>query len=405
MFGQMMQPQQGLEQQGVPETPTSLAGLLIMSGVTPQDAYVQGAQMFREQEHARIEQYKQQQKQNERMQFTQLADYLKQNPTASNQELAAAGLQMGVNPANLPAFLGALGTEEKIIEDKLRGQGPQIFTKKAGVYSRNPPISNPMTPNASQFEPRLAPEEMSEIEALNIAKTPVKPTTPKMKASTDEFVSFADNFRPNSTETPTLKTKEIDQKNYHKFKETSIEPILKASEELDTHLGEITDASKKFKTGFAADKRLAAQKLGNYLGIDNAEEVAAGELIEKASAKMVLDFAKLMKGVVSDKDIAFLQKMVPTLMASPEGNKQIIKYFKRLNTHNRKYANAASRYYSDRKHINDFAEIYDEYTQSTPIFAEEIEGVAAQGLTPKAIKHDYDAIRRARDRKLKEQQR
>jgi len=380
-----------LEQQGIrpgQSNTAGIAGQLIASGVMPRDAYVQAAQIAHGQEQTNIERQKQEIEQMQKHQYSQLADYVRSNPNASNQEIAAAALQMGVNPANVPAFVNTLGTQERIIEDKLRGGGPTIYSTRAKSFTGSRPAVEGVDTNVGgrstqkEAAPNAGynPGEIPEDAALKLAQTPVDQQTittsqtgkPAIKASTDDFVQFANIFRPKSNEVPTLPDKALDKRNYHKFKDSTIEPVLKATQELDTHLDELTRASKIFETGALADKILIAKKIGQRFGIDNAEEIAAGELIEKASAKMVLDFAKLMKGVVSDKDIAFLNKMVPTLMTTPEGNKQIIDYFKRLNAHNRAYANSASRYYNERKHINDFAEVYDEYTQSQPIFANEI---------------------------------
>lgn len=413
--------QQRLAQQGVKPGQTGQAGTfgaLIATGMNPQDAYIQAATLVRAQEASNIAQQKQQQEEMQQHQFRQLADYVRSNPNATNQEIAGAALQMGVNPANVPAFVATIGTQEKLIEDTIRGGGPTIYTNRAGQFTGSRAAvdgiptnvggvrtNNTAPNNANMSKPDMRNagldyDNMTDEQRLQIADTPVQDYAPKqtgnskIKASTDEFIQYSDQFRPKSMETPTLKDKEIDKKSYHKFLESTIAPTLKATQELDVHLDEILDASKKFTTGSLADHRLAAKKLGTFLGIDNAEEVAAGELIEKASAKMVLDFAKLMKGVVSDKDIAFLNKMVPTLMTTPEGNKQIVQYFKRINEHNRAYARGASRYFQERGHVNDFAEVFDEYTQSKPIFAEEIAEQEAKEEAQAKYKADEEYARK-----------
>jgi hypothetical protein len=125
--------QERLTQQGVKPGQQGQAGIfgtLIASGVMPRDAYVQAAKMTRDQEVANMDRQKQEQAQEQQHQFRQLADYVRSNPNVSNQELAGAAIQFGVDPRYVPAFLGALGAEDKVIQDV--EHGPQIFRKHAG---------------------------------------------------------------------------------------------------------------------------------------------------------------------------------------------------------------------------------------------------------------------------------
>jgi len=392
-----------------------IAGKLIAFGMQPKDAYVQAAQLSRQQEMGNIERQKQQTEQQQRFQFSQLADFVRSNPNVSNQELAAAALHLGVNPANVPAFVGTLGTQERIIEDKLRGQAPTIFTNRAGTFTGQRsadgaqlPIGNmngmPSQPDIQSVPPPNmgAPaREMTEEQALQLAMAPAQPALAEQALQneerdiTDDFIDFANKYRPKKNEVPTLSMNEIHQRNFDKFREKKIDPALEAARNMDLHLNEILDASQIFRTGALGEQRLAAKQIGEYLGIANPQEVAAGELIRKASAKMVLDFAKQMPGVISDKDIKFLKEMVPTLSTTPEGNQQIIEYFKRLNDVSGEYAMAAERYFRERGNMNDFQSTFHKYYAKQPLFAKEIAEREERKNKAEDRKMKLEAVRKA----------
>lgn len=417
-LAQMMQPQQGGMQQSQEQMPMQRAdpianaGMLIMSGMLPRDAYVQGAKMAREQEVGEIERQKQQQAQMQQHQFRQLADYVRSNPNATNQEIAGAALQMGVNPANVPAFVNTIGTQEKLVEDRARGGAPTIYEKRAGVHTGTRPAMSGVPTNVggvptqgqgatnvqAQGLPNmgLTPGEMSEEQALRLAQAPVQGNNSPQnqqeseeRETADEFLDYSLKTNPPKSEVPFKEVALHNQKTFDKFKEKNITQKLGAARDMNEGLNKLLEASEKFQTGFAGDFRLGAQQLGEYLGITDPESVAAGELIRKVSAKIVLDFAKQMGGgVVSDKDIKFLKEMVPTLSNTPEGNRQIVEYFKRLTNVSEAYATAAEKYYDTYGNLNGFEGTFNKfYKKRGDIFAKEI----AEQETIKKAEKAYNA--------------
>jgi hypothetical protein len=370
----MQQPQVGMPQGQMPmQRPDAIAnaGMLIMSGMLPKEAYVQGARMAREQEMGLIAQQKQAAAQNERMQYNQLADYLRQNPNASNQELAAMGLQLGVNPVNLPAFLGALGTQEQVVEDKLYGGPPQIFTKTAGVYkrpdmqspretstSKNRTIENGNLPNAGHTA-----GEMKEGEAIELAKTPVAVAENNEPIENDEkFIQYVDKIRPQADEPRmTLDKEKINLKNYQKYRDEHITPIFQTVDSFRDELSLIRNASKIFETGALADKREAALALGKEFNISNPEKLAAAEIIRKASSQLSATMLKKLGGRVLAAEIPFVQQQVPLLTTSEEGNRQIMDYLEKINDRQENMANAAELFFEKRNHINGFDRYYNKF--------------------------------------------
>lgn len=402
--------QQRLEQEGVRPgqmNTAGIAGQLIASGMLPKDAYVQAAKVFRDQELTNIDRQKQQMQQVQQHQYKQLADYVRSNPNASNQEIVGAALDLGVNPANVPAFVATVGSQEKLIEDKLRGGAPVIHQYRAGKHTgvrsamggmpanlggtplnnnmattQNVPSNNTAQPNSAGLDY----DNMTEEQRLQIANTPIQgQQTMEEKEPADEFLDYSLKVNPKKNEIPLKEVALHNQKTFDKFKEKNITQKLGAARDMNEGLNKLLEASEKFQTGFAGDFRLGTQQLGEYLGLADPENVAAGELIRKVSAKIVLDFAKQMGGgVVSDKDIKFLKEMVPTLSNTPEGNRQIVEYFKRLTNVSEAYATAAEKYYDTYGNLNAFEGTFNKfYKQRGDIFAKEI---AELEVTKKAEK-------------------
>jgi len=392
---------------------SGIAGQLIASGMAPQDAYVQAAKIFREQEIGNIEKQKQQIKQTEEHKFRELADYIRSNPNATNQEITARALEAGGGFANIPAFVNTIGTQEKLVEDKLRGGGPTIYSSRAGQFTGNRPAVDGVptniggvrtntamgaqntrsnTQNAPLANMGLPPGEMTEEQALKLAQAPVQGANasqeqqvPEERETADEFLDYSLRTNPPKTEAPFKEVAVHNQKTFDKFKETNITKKLEAARDMNEGLNSLLEASEKFQTGFAGDARLAAKQLGEYLGLADPENVAAGELIRKVSAKIVLDFAKQMGGgVVSDKDIKFLKEMVPSLANTPEGNRQIVEYFKRLSRASEAYATSAEKYFDTYGNLNAFEGTFNQfYKKRGDIFAKEI---AEQEVIKKAEK-------------------
>jgi hypothetical protein len=334
----------------------SLAGLLRLQGVPEKDAYIQAAGLNRQRQLQELQQQEAQTAQMQQMQLAQLGQQIAQNPNMSTNDIVATLMQSGaVAPANIAGIAGLLMPQEKVMEDKIFGEEPRVISSRGGAIQGVRPLGNP------------GGEGVFQKAEASMAETP--------KTAVGQFLQMSDAYAPNRKET--LREREINKKDFNEFKKNRISPVLDSVRESDTNFNEIEKALKLFKTGTGADYRLGAKKLGNYLGLKNSEEVAAGELIEKASAKLVLDFAKQMKGVVSDKDIAFLSKMVPALSATPEGNRQIIEYYRKANERMKEYAKASEKYYSKNRTLEGFENAWADFTDKSPLFQDDM-GVASQ---------------------------
>jgi hypothetical protein len=85
------------------------------------------------------------------------------------------------------------------------------------------------------------------------------------------------------------------------------------------------------QTGFAGEGLQWARRLGHALGITEASDAAAGEVINMISNRLALmvrapggDASGGMPGAMSDADRMFLKETVPGLLKTPEGNRQVL---------------------------------------------------------------------------------
>ena len=285
-------------QQEVPETATSLAGLLIMSGVLPKDAYVQGAKMFHEQENARIQQHKQQVKQNEKMQFMQLADYIRNNPNASNQEIAARALESGGGFANIPAFVNMVGTQEQIINDAYNG--PTIFRKNAGVYEQ--PGGNLPSGNGGQ---NLSPD----ANAFNGIIPPVNSTTNATMNRKEGLAKFKSD----------LKKSELNHKATEEWRE-EITSGAKAGAEVVKNAGILRRAIPKMYSGSFADTKYGLSKAS---GADE-KAIAATEIFDKMTAQVIRDLESSKSQRVTDSARDLIIATKPQRTNSEKGNISVV---------------------------------------------------------------------------------
>ncbi len=77
------------------------------------------------------------------------------------------------------------------------------------------------------------------------------------------------------------------------------------------------------RTGSGANFELKAKRLGNALGAD-FQGVQKGEQLQTILGQTILEKARSLKGSISDKDVAFLERISPSFTKTPEGNKKIL---------------------------------------------------------------------------------
>ncbi len=422
MLGQAMQGQQQAAGGSAHGDMLGLAGLLLASGVRFKDALPMAAQMASQQAHQQQQMYQAQQQQQQQMKLQSLGELIASNPEIGTKQLASELLKSGVPPQNVAAMVNSISPlpNYQIVKDNIYGSADKVFDKTSGRFGTNGASTNNaeaavttdrnaneigtgsvgvgytgegMEPGTnkgpampSKQNPFKAPNEKPQIfpntpmdrqRKMEMPKAmPEEPQgglraqgQPQKKNIVEDFIDYsAEKVGPQ--EKRTLKAREIDQRDYNTFKKETIKPYLENAREIERNNGEILESMKHFKTGTGAEQRLAAKKLGAYLGFD-VQGAAAGEILEKASNKLVLDYAKQMKGVVSDKDIAFLKQMVPGISITPEGNRKIIGYFDKIAKAQKQYAKSADKFYDKFGTMKGFETYYDDYIQNHQVFADE----------------------------------
>jgi len=102
-----------------------------------------------------------------------------------------------------------------------------------------------------------------------------------------------------------------------------------------------------------------------------------------------------MPGALSDKDREFLLQMVPSLETTPEGNKTLVDYWRRLNKRTIDVAKMSRDYMKKNGGRFDYG-FYDEladYSEKNSLFPESDRAAApAQGATPAAGRADYEYV-------------
>jgi hypothetical protein len=318
-----------------------LAGMLILGGMKPQDAYVQGAKMAREEEYSQYERQKQQAEQMQRQQYSQLADYVRNNPNVSNQELAGAAMQLGVNPANIPAFLGALGAEDKVVQDSV--YGPTIFRKHAGSIERdgqqqintNPNMDTSTTANGINTPPPL----VNRVEAREKYKSDLRKDERKEKENAEYNKELAES---SSNATDLL-------------------------EQLDTMKQLIPNV---FTAPFAESK----YSFNKTLGI-NPEKTADYELFKKYYSDMVFDLLSTQKGVQTNEDRKEMAKTKPGPENTEEGNMAIAKSMEAMLTRRLEHNIAVSEYMKQGGSKTEFEKIWRTYAKKHPLLSKDKKGI------------------------------
>jgi hypothetical protein len=107
---------------------------------------------------------------------------------------------------------------------------------------------------------------------------------------------------------------------------TEIRKETEAASEIRRSAELVRELQGQFTTGPTANWRLFAGQLMQEFGISGeyVPGTAAGEALEAEFGKNVLGRASEMKGLLSDKDVTFLQRSGPQLLKSPEGNELIV---------------------------------------------------------------------------------
>ena len=357
----------------------SLAGLMAAtSGKRLGDVMTDAAAVNRDREMTKLNKLKHEQEVNKLLNQQKLAQWMLENPNATNQEFTQKSLEFGLPPANIAGLGSFAGTETKVVQDPFTGK-PKVLTLRGGQVNNISSLEDALAGNGNEMPVYLNPtqsanthgevttQKLPELTGNNTQHLPEK-----SKDRKTNFKEFAKAYVPEKPNQASYKGKEAydlaNHKDYLKYKNDIIQPSLRNARDVKHSLENIIKANEKFKTGTPAEKILAAKSLGTYLGLNNAEEVGSAELLRGASSKLITDLAEKVKPV-SKSDLDFLQLAVPSLINSPEGNKKLARYFEQLNERSREYLKRAEDYYKDYRTLEGFESAWDDFVEQNPLFS------------------------------------
>jgi hypothetical protein len=164
-LAQMMQPQQSGMQQPQGQMPMQRAdpianaGMLIMSGMLPRDAYVQGARMAREQEVGEIERQKQQVQQMQQLQLAQLLQGGGQDAGGFDQMSAQQklGALVGSGQRLGDAAAAVTALQPNPLQNTFKGPGGALYQASTN-------------PETKQLESKVIPGQMPEGTVMSAAE-------------------------------------------------------------------------------------------------------------------------------------------------------------------------------------------------------------------------------------------
>lgn len=344
-------------QGGFYQNPASLAGLLVAGGKSYNDALIEAAEVSRQQQMAAMQKQQMEaaqqeaiiQAQQQKELQSRIGNLLLGRPNVSQSEIALELLNSGLDPKNIASLANALSNEQKV-NDVFNPVTGEIVRKVNGQVVGYPQGMQTQTAPQSQDinTPIQAGQSLSSLNN-SYGQTPA--------GQRDAFKSD-------------VKKQKADAKFFEKFVEKDLRPKLEAVNNIEENINEIENALQYFKTGFGAEQKLLGQKAAGAIGL-NIKSTPYGEVIDKASKNLVLDLGKKMGGVLSDKDIRFLQSAVPSLTATPEGNKKILDYYKKVVERTREYGDFAQDYYDRNGTIKGFETEFAKYKKQNNLFENE----------------------------------
>lgn len=259
-------------------------------------------------------------------------------------------------------------------------------------------VSNPRLPAAQK---ELAGKLLTR--ALDEAKTPDKIRTLQMlKEQSGYQGSILDLEKELRGASKTeVSVNQVGEKEYEKqsakeFAEMNRD-MIKGAQSARMKIGTLSRmdqllADPKIYTGTGANQVLAAKKLAKAIGID-VGDVSGPEAINAIGNQFALELRNPaggagMPGALSDKDREFLQQSVPGLGQTPEGNRKIIDYMKRVAQRSLDVERLRQDYVKNNGRLNEgFYRELEAYSTTNPLFPEAArqdgQGASPSGNTTK----------------------
>lgn len=234
----------------------------------------------------------------------------------------------------------------------------------------------------------LAPESTPDIQNFNYAnKNPAFMPFLKQQA---EAKSTKIN---NTTNVNNIAEKEYDKQSAKDFAEMN-RKLIEGSQSSRMKIGTLTRLDQLLSdpniyTGTGAEGILTAKKLAKAVGVD-VGDVSGPEAIRSIGNQFALELRNPaggagMPGALSDKDREFLQQSVPGLGQTPEGNKKIVDYMKRVAQRSVDVDRLRQDYIRKNRRLDEgFYRELETFSNANPLFPEasQVRSTPQQGVAP-----------------------
>lgn len=249
-----------------------------------------------------------------------------------------------------PQGQSALAEQAKIKSEMRKGAAP---VQSAPQAATQPTPAVPTLPAAAQPAPQAA--------ALTLP-TPPKPQAPLIS--------------------PALRDKAAEEGRKQELGEIGkgyakqYNEVLKGGMAAETTLNSLENIERNlegYTTGKLTPMTTEIAAWARPFGLELDKKLSNKEAFKKVVGQMTLNLKNVggennMPGSLSDSDRKFLEAMAPSLSDTPEGNRLVIDYYKRVAQRQREMAAQSEAYFDKNGTYKGFRKEWDEYAKANPLF-------------------------------------
>lgn len=145
------------------------------------------------------------------------------------------------------------------------------------------------------------------------------------------------------------------------------------------------------QTGRIEELTMPLRELGASFGVGDVERLNQQQLFQALSNRMALEARQLgLVGQMSDRDVQFLQAMVPQLRNTPEGNRRLIQTMRRIAQRKVEMADLMEEYIAENDSLAGWRAFRSQWVQDNPAFEGTTEGGGTEDEDRRRIRELMD---------------
>jgi hypothetical protein len=306
-------------------------------------------------------------------------------------------VQKQVEPVGVTAPLNELGGSGTV-SAPTSGMSPEEELKLAKKMQANIAIrDNPRsTPDAVASSKRILAQMQGDYQpAFNSPSSQVAEPSAKIVSTTTS--------QPQSAPALQYKDKPREAGRTEEFKEVGqgygkqYADVMKSADTARSTLDSISNIERNLEgygTGKLTPATTQIAAWAKPFGIEIDPKLSNKEAFAKSVGAMTLGLknaggANSMPGSLSDSDRKFLEGMSPSLSDTPEGNRLVIDYYKRVANRQMDMAQQSEKYFDENGTYKGFRKQWDEYVKTNPLFASK----EASPMQSKRVKITADMLK------------